>query len=533
MTINNQFEAHIGFEIHVQLKTKSKMFCFCPCTFSNKPNSNVCPICLGYPGTLPVPNAQAFLSAYRVVSALNCTVEHKIQFDRKNYYYPDLPKNYQITQFYHPIGRDGAFCYHDTSYKTRSLAITEAHLEEDAGKLLHVDDLTLCDYNRCGTPLLEVVTAPHIHSATEAEAVLIQFRRLVRFLGVCDGNMEEGSLRCDVNISLNKKGKGLGSKVEIKNLNSFRFVRLAIEYEIERQASLLMQGKHIAQQTRLWNENRDRTDLMRLKETSDDYRYFPEPDIQSFDLAELNPTQVLPTTNDIPQTLLEHLLTNYTLTHTQINQIEQLLDNKAAYAFFETTLSLLANTDPPKHKTIHKKNLETNHKVHRSHSSSPSNTSEIAPNTNVFSPNIALTLILNWMFGDIKKQHNTRNLDFEKSPLTAHHLARLITLVELEQTIHGKLAKTILEKIFDDSLDPDSIIKKYSLDPISKDQLADIISNTLSMHAEVVAQYVQGNKKILGFLTGQIMKASQGKADPQDLKSMLIEALDKQHSITQ
>jgi aspartyl-tRNA(Asn)/glutamyl-tRNA(Gln) amidotransferase subunit B len=261
------YASFLGLEVHTQLLTKTKVFCGCRAAFGDEPNTNVCPVCLGYPGVLPALNAEAIRMGYVVARALNCTLSPSTLFERKNYFYPDLPKNYQISQFRSPLGTDG-WVEIELRKRKKRVRIREVHLEEDAGKMIHAGDITLLDYNRAGTPLLEIVTQPDLEVGEEAEIFLQQLRRTVRYLGVCDGNMEEGSLRCDANVSVNLEGKGLGSKVEVKNLNSFKFVRKAITFEIERQTEILERGGGVTSETRLWNENRDVTESMRTKESS-------------------------------------------------------------------------------------------------------------------------------------------------------------------------------------------------------------------------------------------------------------------------
>ncbi len=276
-----KYQSFVGLEIHIHLRSRTKAFCSCPAHFGDEPNTNVCPVCMGYPGVLPALNEEALAMAYRTAHALGCTLERESFFERKSYFYPDMPKNYQISQFARPVGRGGAFEF-ELGGGAKTLRLRECHFEEDAGKMIHAGEKSLLDFNRAGCPLLEIVTEPELSSGTEAEAMLRSLRRLVRHLGVCDGNMEEGSLRCDANVSVNTEGAGLGTKVEVKNMNSFRFVREAIEFEIERQTKALDEGERIWQETRLWNENHGATATMRRKESSHDYRFFPEPDLPAF-----------------------------------------------------------------------------------------------------------------------------------------------------------------------------------------------------------------------------------------------------------
>lgn len=473
----SEFDVFIGLEIHVQLLTKSKMFCSCPAKFGEEPNSNVCPVCLGYPGALPVPNMQALRYAYRIAHALNCNLAQIMQFDRKNYYYPDLPKNYQITQFYHPAGVQGKFEF-DFNNTHSSVAVTQAHLEEDAGKLIHTSDATLCDYNRSGTPLVEIVTEPELHNPEEAETLLKQFRRLVRYLGVCDGNMEEGSMRCDANISLNFSGKGLGSKVEIKNVNSFRFVRMALEFEIERQSKMLKSGEIIEQETRLWNENRDVTESMRTKEQADDYRYFPDPDIipykypQSF-FEELDINLV-----ELPLARRLRFQKEFGL---QGNALDFFTDEKQAADFFEATVLEGALAEQ----------------------------------------------VAAWGISDVQKQLNKGNYDISNSPLTPQRFARMLVLLQ-EGVLHGKIAKQLMEKIFTDNDDVDVLIEKYALKTINATELSAAVTKVLENQQNAVSQYKEGDIKPFGFLIGKIMSETGGRADPQLLQKELQTQLTKQ-----
>lgn len=464
------FEIFIGLEIHVQLLTTSKMFCECKPKFGESPNTNVCPVCLGYPGILPVPNMNAVDYAYRIAQSLQCDLSKTVQFDRKNYYYPDLPKNYQLTQFYHPVGRNGIFHF-EYNNEITPLHIIEAHLEEDAGKLVHTSDVSLCDYNRSGTPLMEIVTAPDLKSPAEAETMLKQFRRLMRYLEVCDGNMEEGSLRCDANISLNHHGKGLGQKVEIKNVNSFRFVRMALEFEIGRQSKLLEVGTPIIQETRLWNENRDITESMRTKEDADDYRYLPDPDIIPYRL---------------PESFFETL---------RNNRIESPLECRARfkkdYNLEEKVLDFF--TDEKKYADFFEQTIEAG---------------------------ASATLIATWGLGDVQKQLHKGNYEIDTSPLTPKRFGAMLALLQ-EGAIHGKLAKKLLEYIFSDDEDPAVLVEKYNLVAISEEEIQQAVNKVLSAHPEAMAQIQSGDKKPLGFLMGKIMSETGGKADPQSVQKIL------------
>ena len=445
------FDIFIGLEIHVQLLTESKIFCACPVKFGEEANTNVCPVCLGFPGMLPVPNMQAIEYAYTLAQALQCTLAPTVKFDRKNYYYPDLPKNYQITQFYNPAGKKGKFDFLFDN-KVKTLAITEAHLEEDAGKLIHTSDVSLCDYNRSGTPLLEVVTEPDIKSPKEAEAMLKQFRQLVRYLGVCDGNMEEGSMRCDANISINHKGKGLGSKVEIKNVNSFRFVGAALEYEVARQAKMLENNERIVQETRLWNENKDITESMRSKEEAFDYRYIPEQDIVPYTLPQAFFDTLSQTTIELPLARRLRFEQEYKL---KGSALEYFTEEKQCADFYEDTVKQGA----------------------------------------------APTLVATWISGDVQKLLNKKNMTINNSPLSPFRLAQMLVLLQ-EGTLHGKLAKIILEKVFEEDADPKAIIQTHNIKASTPQEIEAAVAKVLAAQQKGVEQYKQGDKKPLAFLLG-------------------------------
>ncbi len=468
------FDVFIGLEIHAQLLTKSKMFCPCPAAFEKTPNVHVCPTCLGYPGTLPVPNGEAVAYAYRIAKALDCELAPVLSFDRKNYFYPDLVKNYQISQFYHPVGQRGAFKFFHEGAE-HSLGIIQAHLEEDAGKLIHTSDCTLCDYNRAGTPLMEIVTAPEIKTPQHAESVLKQFRRLVRYLGVCDGTMEEGSLRCDANVSINEPGKGLGKKVEIKNMNSFRFVRLALEHEIQRQAELLKAGKPIERETRLWNENRGLTIAMRSKELANDYRYFPEPDMLPVRLSQEFFDDLSKNSVELPFERAKRMRAEHELDDATLGF---LLEEKTTADFFEQTVSL----------------------------------------------GVSAKLVATWCMSDVQRLLHRYKNEFGQPPLTPKRFAWMLAALESGE-IHGKLAKQILERVFAEDRDPKDIVESDNLTALSSDDLAAVVSEFIAAHAQAVQQYKDGNTKLFGFFMGQIMKKTQGKADPAALKDMLLSSL--------
>jgi aspartyl-tRNA(Asn)/glutamyl-tRNA(Gln) amidotransferase subunit B len=469
------YASFLGLEVHTQLLTRTKVFCGCRAAFGDEPNTNVCPVCMGYPGVLPTLNGEAIRMGYVVARALNCTLPGSCLFERKNYFYPDLPKNYQISQFRSPLGTDG-WVEIEIRKRRKRVRIREVHLEEDAGKMIHAGDITLLDFNRTGTPLLEIVTQPDMEVGEEAEVFLQQLRRMVRYLGVCDGNMEEGSLRCDANVSVNLEGKGLGSKVEVKNLNSFKFVRKAITYEIERQTEILERGGTVTQETRLWNENRDVTEGMRTKESSSDYRYFPEPDLPPFAPDKAFLARVEASLVELPQARRQRFLGQFSLTE---EQADFLCDEKATADYFEETVSL--GVDPQ---------------------------------------SAAL-----WLASDVKKHLNRTGKSLSTSPLSAKRLAELLGLLGAKR-IHGKIAKAVLERVFEEDKDPLSIIREKGWEQIT--DLAELgahVDAVMKAHTPIVASIRAGDSRLITFLIGEIMKKTSGRADPALLQELVKKKL--------
>jgi aspartyl-tRNA(Asn)/glutamyl-tRNA(Gln) amidotransferase subunit B len=458
------YASFLGLEVHTQLLTRTKVFCGCRAAFGDEPNTNVCPVCMGYPGVLPALNGEAIRMGYVVARALNCTLASSTVFERKNYFYPDLPKNYQISQFRSPLGADG-WVEIELRKRKKHVRIREVHLEEDAGKMIHAGDITLLDFNRTGTPLLEIVTQPDLEVGEEAEIFLQHLRRMVRYLGVCDGNMEEGSLRCDANVSVNLEGKGLGSKVEVKNLNSFKFVRKAIAYEIERQTEILDRGGSVTQETRLWNENRDVTEGMRTKESSSDYRYFPEPDLPPFVPDQAFLAKVEASLVELPQARKRRLMEQFSLSE---DQADFLCEEKATADYFEETLRLGA--DPQ---------------------------------------SAAL-----WLAADVKKHLNRTSTSLSASPLSAARLAELLGLLASKR-IHGKIAKAVLEKVFEEDKDPIAIIREKGWEQITDPGvLSAHVDAVMKANDGIVASIRAGDSRLVTFLIGEIMKETSGRADP-------------------
>jgi len=467
------YASFLGLEVHAQMLTRTKVFCGCRAAFGDEPNTNICPVCMGYPGVLPALNAEAIRMGYVVARALNCTLSPRTLFERKNYFYPDLPKDYQISQFRSPLGTDGWVEIELRKRRTR-VRIREVHLEEDAGKMIHAGDITLLDFNRAGTPLLEIVTQPDMEVGEEAEVFLQQLRRVVRYLGVCDGNMEEGSLRCDANVSVNIEGKGLGSKVEVKNLNSFKFVRKAIAHEIARQTEILERGGSVTSETRLWNENRDVTEGMRTKESSSDYRYFPEPDLPPFvpDAAFLR--RVEDSLVELPEARTHRFVETLALSE---EQAALLCEERPTADFFEEAVSRGAD---PRSAAL-------------------------------------------WLASDVKKHLNRTGLSLADSPLTPERFAQLLALLA-EKRIHGRIAKSVLEEVFAEGKDPLVIIREKGWEQITDPAvLRSAIESVMAANPAAVASIRAGDSKPTMFLVGEIMKATSGRADPA-----LVQALVKQ-----
>jgi len=470
------YQTVVGLEIHIHLNTQTKAFCGCRAEFGDEPNTNVCPVCLGYPGVLPVLNQEALLQAYSVARALGCELSPRTLFDRKNYFYPDMPKNYQITQFHDPVGRNGSVEFQSPDGTVKSVRIHDVHLEEDAGKMIHAGDMTLCDYNRAGYSLLEVVTEPDLTSGEDAEAFLLAFQRLVRYLGVSDGNMDEGSMKCDTNVSIRKAGEGLGTKVEIKNLNSTRFIKKAIEFETKRQAAQLDGGHRLVQETRLWNENRDVTETMRTKEGSLDYRYFPEPDLPPFVPDAPFWKSVEGRQVELPLARKQRLIAALGLSREQGDFVTE---SRFVADFFEKAARLSGNG----------------------------------------------LGIANWLMGDVQKELNHFGLTLESCPLTPVRLAQLQTLLDSGR-IHIKIAKQLLDAVFEEQKDPEVLLKEKGLEAITtEEQLAPIVDEVFARHHAVVDAIRAGDVRQKGFLVGQVMKATDGKAAPALVNALLSKKL--------
>ncbi|MDR3148244.1 MAG: Asp-tRNA(Asn)/Glu-tRNA(Gln) amidotransferase subunit GatB [Treponema sp.] len=493
------YQSFIGLEIHIHLLTRTKVFCLCRSAFGDEPNTNVCPVCMGYPGVLPSLNIEAMRMGCMVARALNCHIPETTWFERKQYFYPDMPKNYQISQFASPLGQEG---YVDLEGRigdreiAKRVQIKECHLEEDAGKMIHTGAASLLDYNRAGVSLLEIVTQPDMETGEEAELFIQQLRRVVRYLGVCDGNMEEGSLRADANVSINLPGRGLGKKVEIKNLNSSRFVRLALNHEIKRQGELLDAGKTVVQETRLWNENRDQTEAMRQKENAQDYRYFPEPDIPVFrpDAAFLR--SVEEALVELPLPRARRFERDYALPR---DQAELLCEEKEGADYFEETLRLSSA-----------RGLE---------------------------PSEAAGRIANRILQDLKRILNKEGRGLAGIGSLSFGPARLASLVALEESgaISVKIAKQTLEAAIAEDRDPETIVRDRGWELLSDPaQIAEAVKAVEALEAKVLAEARQaaagGNGKRRGtlaaFLVGKVLEKTGGRADPRIAGAQIAALID-------
>ncbi len=471
------YQIFIGLEIHIQLLTKTKIFCGCANRFGDEPNTNVCPVCLGYPGVLPSLNEEAVKKSYMVARALNCRLSDKAVFERKTYFYPDMPKNYQITQYAAPCGLGGTMDIELGNGKVKTVHFHDVHLEEDAGKMIHTPFQSRLDYNRAGTPLLEIVTEPDLESGEEAELFLQQFQRMVRYLGVTDANMEEGSMRCDANISLNERGQGLGRKVEIKNLNSSRFVKKALEYEAKRQAKVLKSGGTVEQETRLWDEGQNRSASMRSKENANDYRYFPEPDLPPVAPGPEFLTGVDALMVELPLPRKERLREAHGLNDQQLDFI---IAEKATADFFEAAVA--AGAPAP--------------------------------------------AAASWLGSDIQKLLNREGLTLDASPLTPQRLADLVNLVESDR-ISNKMGKEVLEILFEEDKDPETIVGERGMEQVAdQGELDAVVEQVFTAHPQVVEAVRAGEQRQIGFLMGQIMKATGGSAIPKIAQKIIQDKLE-------
>ena len=486
------YEIVIGLEVHAQLKTKTKAFCGCLNEFGALANTRTCPVCLGFPGSLPALNEKAFEHGMKVALALNCQIQNFTKFDRKHYFYPDLPKNYQISQYDLPLALDGGLKIKINPSTTlridgersrtikdreKTIPIKRVHLEEDAGKLIHEGEDSLVDYNRAGVPLLEIVTQPEISSPEEAYEYLSALKAILKYLEVCDCDMEKGSLRCDANISLRLPGaEKLGTKTELKNMNSFKAVREALNYEIRRQTGILESGQRVIQETLLWDEISAKTIAMRSKEEAMDYRYFPEPDLPGFVLTGGKIKAVKDALPELPQALKQRFIRDYGLSD---YDVEILAQEKPFADYFEACFKIY-----PQAKSIG-----------------------------------------NWLIGPLSYELNSRNLDIQSLGLTPRELTTLISLVD-QGKISNLSAKEVLTETLNSKKAVEEIIKEKDLSQVSDSgELSAIIDAVLRANQKSVQDYSSGKANALMFLVGQVMRQSKGKANPKVVQEILKEKL--------
>ena len=473
-----QFETVIGLEVHAQLDTDSKIFATSAVSSGDRANLHTDPVTLGLPGCLPVLNRRVVEFAIKAGLATNCSIQSESVFARKHYHYPDLPKGYQISQFDKPICLAG-YLNVKTEAGEKKIGITRIHLEEDAGKSTHLEteESSLVDLNRAGVPLIEIVSEPDMRSAEEAGAYVRQLRQIVRYLGVCDGDMEKGNLRCDVNISIRPVGEEkLGTKVEIKNVNSFRFVERAIEYEEQRQQAQLEQGEEIIQETRLWDEQRGATRSMRSKEFAEDYRYLPDPDLPIVKVDQAWIKKVSDSLPELPKDVLQRFQDIYKLDE---YLSERLSEERTVASYFDQAV---ARHNSPQ-------------------------------------------LIANWICTELFGRLNKENKEMTDCPVSPVHLAELVELID-KNVISGTIAKSVFDEMFKTSSSPASIVEKQGLKQISNsDELETIIDEIMGANASQVEEFRAGKDKVLGFFVGQVMKATKGKANPQMVNEMLNKKL--------
>lgn len=479
-TVREKYEAVIGLEVHAQLLTNSKAYSSDVNEYGSTPNSNISPVTLGHPGTLPVMNKKTVEYAIKLGLAMNCEIADYQFFARKNYFYPDLPKGYQITQDKTPICTNGFIDLKSEDAKENRIGITRIHMEEDAGKSIHDVDIydTLVDLNRAGTPLLEIVTEPDLRSSADAYQYLTEVRKLVRYLEICDGNMEEGSMRCDANISVRIKGaKKLGTKVEVKNMNSIRNVQKAIEYEIIRQIDVLEAGGTLSQETRGFDALDNSTIAMRSKEAANDYRYFPEPDLQPLFVDEKQIAEIRSEMPALPKELFDKYVQEFKLTPYDANN---LTDSKEIALFFEEIIT-------------HNKNYKS---------------------------------VANWIMGDVKSYLNENGVQIDSFPIPARKISELINLID-----DGKVSSTAAsQKIFPEMLKSQEsvqeIAERLNIIQVSNEgELAGFINEVIRSNTSEVERYKNGEKQLVGFFMGQLMKVSRGKADPKVANALLREKL--------
>ena len=474
----SKYEVVIGLEVHVQLTTDTKIFCNCSTAFGNEPNSQTCPVCLGLPGALPVLNKKVVDYAIKTGLATNCSIAPRSIFARKNYFYPDLPKGYQISQFELPICEHGRLDIEIEDGTSKSIGITRIHMEEDAGKLLHDSgDFSRVDLNRACTPLLEIVSEPDMRSSDEAIAYLKKLHQIVVYLGVCDGNLEEGSFRCDANVSIRPWGqKEFGTRAELKNINSFRFIKQAIEYEIERQADILEEGGQVVQETRLFDTASGTTRSMRGKEEAHDYRYFPDPDLVPLLVSEEWVEQTRRELPELPEAKIERFVKEFDIPR---YDAEVLAADRATAEYYDALVAISGNGK----------------------------------------------LCSNWVMGELQRALKDNDLAIAACPITPEMLAGMLKRID-DKTISNKIGKKVFDAMWQSGKDADTIIEEQGLKQVTDlGAIEPLVDEVLAANPDQVAEYRGGKEKLLGFFVGQIMKASKGKANPAALNELLKKKL--------
>jgi aspartyl-tRNA(Asn)/glutamyl-tRNA(Gln) amidotransferase subunit B len=473
-----KYEAVIGLEVHAQMLTDTKIFCGCSTKFGADPNTQTCPVCIGMPGVLPVLNKKALWFAIKTGLATHCSISPYSRFARKNYFYPDLPKGYQISQYELPICEHG-FLEIIVEGTVKKIGITRIHMEEDAGKNIHEGSgsHSFVDLNRAGVPLMEIVSEPDMRSPQEAVEYMQKLRTILRYLGVCDGNMEQGSLRCDANISVRPSGQTeLGTRTEVKNINSFRFVEKALEYEIIRQIKVIDSGGRVVQETRLWDPNRGMTESMRGKEEAHDYRYFPEPDLVPIVAEKSWIDEIIASLPELPDVRRKRFVSEYLLPP---SDADLLVSEKSLADWYEEAVQLGGQ---PK-------------------------------------------AVANWVMGELMRLLNENDKSFEECPLKPGQLVEMLKLID-NGTISGKMAKSVFEEMYGTDKSPESIVREKGLVQISDSgEIEKAVDDIIAKHQKEAVRFRAGEEKLMGFFVGQIMKVTKGKANPQIVNELLKKKL--------
>ncbi|MFB0506909.1 MAG: Asp-tRNA(Asn)/Glu-tRNA(Gln) amidotransferase subunit GatB [Thermodesulfobacteriota bacterium] len=478
------YESIIGLEVHAQLLTRSKIFCGCSAVFGGEPNTHTCPVCTGQPGSLPVLNVKAVEFAIKMALACHCAIPPFSLFARKNYFYPDLPKGYQISQYEYPLAKEG---YMDITAngQVKRIGIIRIHMEEDAGKLVHEGAFessasSLVDFNRTGVPLIEIVSGPDIRSPQEASLYLRSLRDILRYLEICDGDMEKGSFRCDANVSVRPQGeRDFGTRTELKNMNSFRHVEKALEYEIKRQIALLEAGEGVVQESRLWDEEQERTLPMRGKEEAHDYRYFPDPDLVPLEVSEAWIEDIRGTLPELPAEKKERFVRQYGIPD---YDADILTASRSLANYYEECVKLCGEAK----------------------------------------------MVSNWIMGDLLRELKKDDREIEECPVPPTHLASMLKMIK-DGVISGKIAKTVFEEMYRSGDDPEKIVHEKGLIQLTDvNEIQRIIRGVLEENPKLVENYQKGKEQIFGFFVGQVMRATKGKANPKLVNELLRKSLSKE-----